>query len=326
MRAPDQVLAAPAPLLVPGDLWLQDGGWPAGSLPEHVTLGKFRRGVSLLAWAYNEEILIEGFLHRAVALLDSVATDWEIVLVDDCSTDRTNEIATAFAAREPRVNVVRHERNLNVGMACRTALAHAGKEFLFWQTVDWSYDISKLRIFLELLMHYDAVQGIRPVPIRLMSYIPVLRSIYRVRRRSDSLYKAVISLGNYYFLTILFGVRFHDFQNVTFYKTRVVQQLPLVARTSFINPELLLRNYYNGARFIEVPIRFISRQHGVPKGTRPIVVIRSVVDTVRNWIGWGASSRHRRAQSQPIRRVSEPFRLDQPILRLVLPLFDDFRR
>ncbi|HSV23651.1 MAG TPA: glycosyltransferase family 2 protein, partial [Xanthobacteraceae bacterium] len=251
MRAPDQVLTAPAS--VPSGSLPQEGGWPSTSLPEHVALGKFTHGVSMLAWAHNEEILIESFLERAVALLDRVAIDWEIVLVDDGSTDRTNEIATTFAAREPRVRLIRHQHNLNVGMACRTAIAQASKEFLFWQTVDWSYDIGKLRVFLELLMHFDAVQGIRPVPIRLMSYIPVLRSIYRVRRRSDSFYKAIISLGNYYVLTILFGVRFHDFQNVTFYRTRVVQALPLVARTSFINPELLLRSYYQGARFIEVP-------------------------------------------------------------------------
>lgn len=322
MRAPDQVLPA---IPVSNGAALQDGGWPILSLPEHVARGKFPYGVSLLAWAFNEEVLIETFLQRAVALLEQTTADWEIVLIDDCSTDRTNEIATAFASREPRLRLVRHERNLNVGMACRTAIEHASKEFLFWQTVDWSYDIGKLRIFLELLLYFDAVQGIRPVPIRLMSYIPVLRSIYRVRRRSDSFYKAIISLGNYYVLTILFGVRFHDFQNVTFYRTRVVQALPLVARTSFINPELLLRNYYNGARFIEVPIRFISRQMGIAKGTRLSVVFRSVVDTSKNWMLWGVSSRRQRARAQPIHRVSEPFRLDQSLLRLVLPLFDDFK-
>jgi glycosyltransferase involved in cell wall biosynthesis len=302
-----------------------DGGWPASSLPEHIALGKFGPSVSMLAWAYNEEALIESFLQRAVALLERTATDWEIVLVDDCSTDRTNEIATAFAEQEPRVRVVRHERNLNVGIANRTAIAHASKEFLFWQTVDWSYDISKLRIFLELLLHFDAVQGIRPVPIRLLSYIPVLRSIYRVRRRSDTLYKSIISLGNYYVLTSLFGVRFHDFQNVTFYRTRAVQALPLVARTSFINPELLLKSYYSGARFIEVPIRFISRQKGIAKGTRLRPVIRSIVDTARNWVTWGLRSRFRGIRKQPIWRVSEPFRLEQDILRLVLPLFEDFK-
>jgi hypothetical protein len=303
-----------------------NGGWPSTSLPEHVALGKFNGSVSMLAWGLNEEALIQPFLSRAVELLDATVKDWEIVFVDDCSTDRTPEILSAFAEKEPRLRVVRHERNLNVGMACRTAIANASKEYLFWQTVDWSYDLSKLRVFLELLNHFDVVQGIRPVPIRLLSYIPVLRSIYRIRRRSDNFYKAVISIGNYYVLRILFGAHFQDFQNVTFYRTRMVQSLTLTGRTSFVNPELLLRTYYRGARFIEVPIRFIPRTQGEAKGTRLRVVVRSVWDTIRNWLAWGA--RERSAQKgetgRRILRVAEPFRLDQPVLRLILPLFDDF--
>jgi glycosyltransferase involved in cell wall biosynthesis len=304
---------------------LLSGGWPSTASPEHLALGKFDRGVSMLAWGYNEERLVESFLKRAVDLLNVTIKDWEIVFVDDCSTDQTPEILRAFAAREPRLRIIRHERNLNVGLACRTAIANAKKDYLFWQTVDWSYDISKLRIFLELLKHFDVVQGVRPVPIRLLSYIPILRSIYRVRRRSDSLYKAVISLGNYYTLRILFGAHFHDFQNVTLYPTSLVQALPLTGCTSFVNPEMLLKSCYQGARFIEVPIRFLPRTEGVAKGTRPMTVLRSVFDTARNWLTWGVRWRFRRKMRPHIRRVAEPFLLDQSVLRLILPLFEDFR-
>jgi hypothetical protein len=309
------------------DTTLHPGGWPSTSLPEHVALGKFDRSVSLLAWAFNEEAIVGSFLERAAAALDSAVNDWEIVFVDDCSTDRTPNILRAFATSEPRLRIIHHERNMNVGISCRTAVSNARKDFLFWQTVDWSYDIGKLRIFLELLKYFDVVQGVRPVPIRLLSYIPVVRSIYRVRQRSDSLYKAVISLGNYYTLRILFGVDFHDFQNVTFYPTSLAQKLQLAGRSSFVNPEMLLKSYYQGARFIEVPIRFLPRTRGIAKGTRPISVMRSIADTARNWLRWGARLRFRavRTVRPPVRRVAEPFRLDQSVLRLVLPLFDDFR-
>ena len=304
---------------------MKPGGWPDASLPEHVSLGKFDRSVSLGAWGYNEEPLVESFLTRAIDLLDRTVHDWEIVFVDDGSTDSTSGILREFTRREPRLRVVRHPRNLNVGMAFRTALANASKEYFFSQTVDWSYDMSKLRVFLELLKYFDVVQGIRPVPIRLLSYIPVVRSIYRIQRRSDTLYKAVISLANYYILRILFGVHFHDFQNVTFYPIRMVRQIELAGRTSFVNPELLLKSYYRGARFIEVPIRFIKRDLGVAKGTKIKTVIRSFADTARNWISWGLSYRLKRQHPSVINRVAEPFRLDQPVLRLILPLFEDFK-
>jgi hypothetical protein len=55
------------------------------------------------------------------------------------------------------------------------------------------------------------------------------------------------------------------------------------------------------------------------------VVIRSVLDTARNWLFWGAHYRFSRVPVAPIQRVSEPFRLEQAVLRLALPLFDDFK-
>lgn len=289
---------------------------------------KFSRSVSLLAWGLNEEDLVEAFLDRAFALLEATVIDYEIVFVDDGSTDRTPELLAAYASKEPRLKIIRHDRNYNVGIACRTAVSNASKEFLFWQTVDWSYDIGKLRIFLELLDHFDIVQGIRPVPIRLLSYIPVLRSIYRVNKRSDTFRKAAISLGNYYLLRLLFGAKFHDFQNITFYPTSLAQSLDMVGRTSFVNPEFLLKSYARGARIIEVPIRFIPRTQGEAKGTRFRTVLRSVVDMFRNWLAWGIKYRRelrRSSADRKIWRVSEPFVLDREVLEIIIPLFEDFR-
>ena len=168
----------------------------------------------------------------------------------------------------------------------------------------------------------------RPVPIRLLSYIPVLRSIYRVKKRSDTFRKAAVSLGNYYLLRLLFGAKFHDFQNITFYPTKLAQSLDMVGRTSFVNPEFLLKSYARGARIIEVPIRFIARTQGEAKGTKFRTIIRSVVDTFRNWLAWGIKYRRdisRNGANRRIWRVSEPFVLDREVLEIVIPLFEDFR-
>jgi len=289
---------------------------------------KFEGSVSLLAWAYNEEQLIVDFLDRAFKLLDEVASDYEIALVDDASTDRTPELLAKYAAIEPRLRVIRHPRNLNVGLACRTAIAHASKEYLFWQTVDWSYDLKNLRIFLELLKHFDVVQGVRPVPIRLLSYIPVVRSIYRVRTRSDNFRKAIVSLGNYYILRILFGMKFHDFQNVTFYPSRLLKKVDLRGYSSFVNPECLIRVAELGATYIEVPIPFIRRQAGKAKGTKLSAILRSLYDIVTSWLRWGWRTRLRMihlAPSRQIYRVAEPFFVPDDCLPLIAPLFRDFR-
>jgi glycosyltransferase involved in cell wall biosynthesis len=289
---------------------------------------KFNRSVSMLAWGYNEEDLVADFLDRAFALLEDTVNDYELVFVNDASTDRTGQILADYARSEPRLRVITHETNLNVGFACRTAIAAARKEFLFWETVDWSYDLTYLRIYLELLNYFDVVQGIRPTPERLLSHIPVIRSIYRIKSRSDNLKKAIVSLSNYYLLRFLYGVNFHDFQNVTFYPTALAQSSTLLGKSSFINPELLIKTHARGARFIEVPIGFIPRQKGEAKGTKWKTVVRSLRDVLGNWIRWGLTLRlESRRQRRPdqIFRVSQPVYLDEDILHLIVPLFKCYR-
>ena len=288
---------------------------------------KFNFSVSLLAWGLNEEELLEGFLSRAFALLDATVEDYEVIFVDDDSTDETANILEAYRQREPRLKVITNAQNVNVGISCRRAINAASKDFLFWQTVDWSYDIDALRIYLELLKHYDVVQGIRPVPERLLSYIPVLRSIYRVKGRSDNLWKAMVSLGNYYVQRILFGVHFHDFQNVTFYPTKLAQSLDLQGVTPFVNPEMLIKAFYRRSRFIEVPISFIPRSKGEAKGTKIMTILRTIADIIKHWVAWGwrirlPSARRNRGS---IQRVANPIRLPDEVLVLILPLLKKFR-
>ena len=289
---------------------------------------KFNGSVSLLTWGLNEENLVHEFLDRAFAFLEKVAEDYEVIFVNDGSTDKTAEILKIYSKKESRLKIITNQKNLNVGISCRKAVNAASKQFLFWQTVDWSYDISELRIYLELLKHYDVVQGIRPVPERLLSHIPLLRSIYRVKGRSDNLWKATISLSNYYVQRILFGIHFHDFQNVTFYPTKFAQSLHLEAITPFVNPEMLIKAYYRGARFIEVPINFIPRSMGEAKGTKITTIVRTIADILKQWLYWGWKIRfmpHQHQTSGSIQRVAHPIHLPDDVLQLVIPLFKKFR-
>ena len=289
---------------------------------------RFPGSLSLLAWGLNEEALLPAFFGAAEALLDSCVEDYEIVFVDDGSTDRTPLIAQEAARRNPRIRLIHHATPENIAKSFLDALAASRKDFVFWQTVDWSFDLRNLRIFLELLRHFDVVVGVRPVPERLLSRIPVLRSVYRVRSRSDTLLKAVVSLGNYYLVRILFGVHFHDFQSLMIFPRDWLQQMPMRGRTSFLGPEMLARSYWAGKTFIEVPVPFLKRKGGVAKGTRPLVVLRTAWDLLSNWLAWGISGRlAARASSTQGRifRVYDPFTLNDEVLALVLPLFKEFR-
>lgn len=272
--------------------------------------------VTMLAWGYNEELLVSQFLDRAVALLDQNAADFEIVFVNDGSTDRTGEIADDYARREPRVRVLHNERNMNIGYSAARGIAAARKDIIFWQTVDWSYDLTNVRIYLELTRYFDVVQGVRPG-----------RRLLRVLHRSDNVSRGVMSLVNFHLIRFLFGVRFSDYQNISFYPATLLKSVPLVSRSSFSNPELLIRTYLVGARYLEVPIGFLRRTRGSAKGAKLGSILRSVSEIARHWLAWGWKCRWALLRGSPSRICTvEDLGVLPPDLRVtVTTLIKDLR-
>ena len=97
---------------------------------------KFDRSISMLCWAYNEEENIQDFLQKAERLLESVVDDYEIILINDGSTDKTYELAQNYQQKNKKYVLFNNKQNRNVGFCCKKAIAKANKEFLFWQTCD----------------------------------------------------------------------------------------------------------------------------------------------------------------------------------------------
>jgi len=257
------------------------------------SLLRFDHSLSWVCWAYNEEVLIERYLKRANGLLRRTVKEYEIVVVDDGSTDRTPLILKDLSQEISQLRIVTNETNRNVGYSCKRAIMAASKEFLMWQTVDWSYDIAMLRGFLEFLHTHDVVAGVRRAPVqkanrvhRVVGGILRLFGIKHITRRSDTIPKALVSVVNYMLIRALFRVSLSDFQNVCIYPSALVREMEKEADSSFLNPEMLIKAYWSGCSIVEVPISFIPRQAGQAKGTRLRAIRSSVQDIFRLWLKW----------------------------------------
>ena len=236
----------------------------------------FRPSVSMLGWALNEEENLAEYVRKAEAFLQSVSDDYELVLIDDGSRDSTWEQACALRASRPWMQILKNDGNRGPGFCYRRAIAAATKEYFLAQTVDWAYDISGLgRAFAEL-QRYDVLQGVRPGTF----------SIGLLRNRSDSLYKGVVSLTNYALIRLLFRLPFADFQNVTVCPTRLTRGLTFESDGSFTNPEVMMKLYWGGASFLQVPVPFQKRGRGKGSGTRVAAIARSIWEIVRCWFRW----------------------------------------
>jgi glycosyltransferase involved in cell wall biosynthesis len=236
----------------------------------------FRPGVSMLGWALNEEQNLAEYIHRAETFLTSVSDDFELILIDDGSTDRTWALAGELRAERPWITVLKNDRNRGPGYCYRRAIGAATKDYFMAQTVDWAYDIDAFRPFFDALRRVDILQGVRPGEF----------SFGTLRRRSDSLYKGIVSLTNYALIRGLFRLPFADFQNVTVCPTRLAQRLALESEGSFTNPEVMMKLYWGGASFLQVPVLFQKRGRGKGTGTRVGAIVKSIAEIIGSWFRW----------------------------------------
>lgn len=236
----------------------------------------FRPSLSMLGWALNEEPNLAEYVTRAEAFLRSVSDDFELVLIDDGSTDGTWALAAALQNGRPWLKPLKNDRNRGPGFCYRRGISAASKTYFMAQTVDWAYDIDAFRPLFHELQRYDILQGVRRGEF----------SFGTLHSRSDNLYKGIVSLTNYALIRVLFQLPFADFQNITVCPTRLAQPLQLESEGSFTNPEVMMKLYWGGASFLQVPVSFHKRGKGKGTGTRTGAIVRSIGDIVRSWLRW----------------------------------------
>lgn len=256
--------------------------------------GMSKHSFSLWSWALNEERLVEDFVRKSVEHLSRVSDDFEIILVDDGSTDKTWEIMIGLSKKYPMLKIVRHRKNLQPGLCMHTCKKYATKEIVFWNTVDMFFDTARLPEFTKYLDEYDVVQGTR------------------VDRKSNTykgLYRRINSLINCHLIRLLFAVPLHDFQNVTFLRWDFIKSIEFDSASSFTNPECVIKAYYSGKKIKEVQMKHMDRISGKAKGGRLSTVMIAVRDILKCFFLWRILKRVHITKGEVA-----PFYSGQPIL------------
>src|SRR5205814_496617 len=142
----------------------------------------------------NEKAYIRRAVAAARAVLEAEVPDWEIVIVDDASTDGTGAIADELAGQDARVRVVHSWANLRLGGALRAGYAAAGKDLVFYTDADLPIDLREVPRAVRLLEYQEAdvVAG------------------YRFDRTSEGLLRAVYTFCYNHLVRTLFGLRVRD--------------------------------------------------------------------------------------------------------------------
>lgn len=224
--------------------------------------------LSMVVPAFNEELLIEDFVRKSAADLKHVTSDFEIVLVDDGSTDHTLEIARRLSEEIAELKIIALDSNRGTGASIIPAYRAASKEIIFNNTVDAFFDTEDLPRLIPHLSGADVLSG------------------YRNDLRANSLYQKLLTVGNYVLIRLLFRMPLRAYQTLQFHRRDFLRRLEVEARSSFLSPELLYKARRAGMNIKEVPITFHARKKGKAKGGKPKHVWRTFRDIFRLWFRW----------------------------------------
>lgn len=215
-------------------------------------------GISVVMPAHNEEKVIERTLVRAVEVLSGAAPDYEIILVDDGSRDRTGDIADAIARLNPRVRIIHNRPQRGYGGALLAGFSAASKDLLFFMDSDGQFDIAEITHLIPLARRgYRAVLG------------------YRAPRR-DPFVRLLNAWGWNWLIRLLSGVRVRDIDCAfKLYDRVLVQSMAVHAQGATINAEMVIKLQRLGVPFAEVPVTHYPRVHGTASGANIRVILRA---------------------------------------------------
>jgi len=213
--------------------------------------------ISVFFPCYNEQDNVAHTVEQAVAVLEKLNADFEVIIVNDGSSDATGQIAGEIASRNSRIKVVHHPTNLGYGAALQSGFKSATKELIFYTDGDGQFDIKEMPPLLPLMDQYDIV------------------SCYRLNRQ-DNLIRKIngwcwTKLG-----CLLFGMKIRDIDCAfKLYRREIFDNIKLLSTGALIDTEILARAAHRGYTITQKAVHHYPRTAGQQTGANLKVIFRA---------------------------------------------------
>ncbi len=219
--------------------------------------------LSIVLPAHNEAATIEGAVEEVLATVRSSGMDYEIIVVNDGSTDRTGEVVRKLVDRIPQIRLVEHFPSRHYGGALKAGFAAASKELVALFPADKQFVFSDIDRMLALISEADIVSG------------------YRVNRQ-DSVIRRLNAMGWNAVVWLLFGRLCRDIDcGFKLFRREILDRVKLVTDWAPIDTELLAGAKARGYRITEVEVTHLPRSAGKATGANFEVIVMAFRDLPR---------------------------------------------
>ncbi len=226
-----------------------------------------RPSISVFFPCYNDAETIGSLVQEADAVLRTIADDYEIIVVNDGSTDASAAVLRDLGPRVSRLQVVTHPANRGYGGALRSGFAAASKALVFYTDGDAQYDVKELPLLVMLLSDdVDFVNGIKMT-------------------RQDPAYRVFAGNLHKFFTRWLFWLPIIDVDcDFRLIRKTVLDQVRLESSSGSICAELVKKAQRAGARFREVSVHHYARRSGASQFFRPGRIVQTYADLAALWL------------------------------------------
>jgi glycosyltransferase involved in cell wall biosynthesis len=241
--------------------------------------------VSVVLPAYNEEALIERTVRRVADVMRRLVDDYEIVVVNDGSRDRTREILVRLIATKPQLHLrmISHGRNQGYGAALASGFDAARSDLILLLDADGQFDVTEvIHLLAAMDDHTDLVIGFRA-------------------KRADPPLRLLNAWGWKHLVNSLFGYTARDIDCAfKLFRRGVWRSLHVESRGATFSAELLIRARRAGFRVAELPVSHFPRTAGSPTGAHPRVIVRAFIELFRLRMQLARESQQATPEPRPI--------------------------